>query len=585
MAIGVRPETPAEETRLIGVLNLLYFFMCGFSISIILLNLLGGHLGYTLMMAGALLLVMASWLGLARGVNYRIIGMISLISMDALALSMVVTGGVENSSFVWIFLLPLISLFVFGLRTGLISLTALFFCLILILFFPDGALLMTEYPSAIKIRIVLALLSVTLITSIAEYSRNRAHRQLLSVMEEEQRAETHRADLENQLRQSQKMEAVGQLAGGIAHDFNNLLTGIISHTDFAWAALPKTSEVRADIEVVRATAERASRLTSQLLAFSRKQLIKPEILDLNHVIERMEKIIRSTLTENVRMDIRVTDGLGMIKADRGQVEQVLMNLVLNARDALQTQGGTIRIGTANAEISDPRITAQWDAVPGEYVSLSTQDTGDGIHPSAIDHIFEPFFTTKEKGRGTGLGLSTVFGIVKQHLGFIEVTSEPGMGTLMRVFWPRVYERPKPLTIPPERPSNPPIPHTVLIVEDEEIVRRSARRILTGAGYRVLEAASGEEALEIVMAGKDPIHLLLTDVVMTGMTGVELAGHIAEQMPQIPVVLMSGYTEDAIDAKQMLDGSCRFLPKPFTSTSLLSNVKQALTPGLRSPDTP
>jgi two-component system cell cycle sensor histidine kinase/response regulator CckA len=386
---------------------------------------------------------------------------------------------------------------------------------------------------------------------------------------------TQRRQLEEQLRQAQKIEAVGRLAGGVAHDFNNLLNVITGYGQMVFRRLPDGPE-REKTKAILQAADRAAGLTRQLLAFSRKQVLEPKVLDLNAVVAGMDEMLRRLIGEDIELHAQLAPGLGSTKADPGQLEQVLMNLVVNARDAMPT-GGHLTLETANAEMDDTYIRDHLGARPGRYVMLGVRDTGLGMDAETQKHIFEPFFTTKEKGKGTGLGLATVYGIVKQSEGYIWVESAPGAGTTVKVYLPWVEAEPA-----AEEPRRPAVPEelprateTVLLVEDEDMVRRMTREVLEGAGYRVLEASSGFEALRVSAGHNGRLDLLLTDVVMPGMSGRELSERLAPVRPAMKVLYMSGHTDDAIFHHGVTQAGTGFLQKPFTPDALERRVRALL----------
>jgi two-component system cell cycle sensor histidine kinase/response regulator CckA len=388
------------------------------------------------------------------------------------------------------------------------------------------------------------------------------------------RAEAEREKLEEQLRVAQKMEAIGSLAGGVAHDFNNLLSVILSYTGFAMDAVPEDVPLREDLLEVRKAAEHAVALTRQLLAFGRRQVLRPVSLSLNAIAVGVEKMLRRILGEDIDFVQVLAPELGLIRADPGQIEQVLMNLVVNARDAMPL-GGKLTIETSNAVIDHEYAARHVAMKPGSYVQLAVTDTGCGMDELTRDRIFEPFFTTKEMGKGTGLGLSTVHGIVKQSGGDIWVYSKPGQGTTFRIYLPHelaaTVSAPRPSTVPRRSTGT----ETILVVEDEDALRAVVKRILAAAGYAVMTAADGDEALRICAQHPGPIHLLLTDVVMPGMSGRALADELSKTRPALPALYMSGYTDTAIVHHGVLDTETHFLSKPFTAADLTQAVREAL----------
>jgi len=386
------------------------------------------------------------------------------------------------------------------------------------------------------------------------------------------RASAERKRLEQQLLSSQRMEAVGRLAGGVAHDFNNLLSVILSYAGFVADALADNDATLADVAEIQKAGERAATLTRQLLAFSRRQILQPEVINLNQMVRSMGKMLRRLLGEDVQVELTLGAELDNVLADPGQVDQVLMNLAVNARDAMP-QGGRLTIETANIQLIAGAPELPLGLAPGRYVLLTVTDTGCGMPPEVQAHAFEPFYTTKEKGHGTGLGLSTVYGIVKQSGGAIRVESAPGTGTSFMVYLPRVEQ---PTTR--RRPSKAVVvggTETVLIVEDEDAVRRSAERILRSAGYRVLSADSGEDALSLCQDQGEEVDLLLADVVMPQMSGPELAAQLTLHRPRLKVLYMSGYTDDAIGKHGVLAPEIAFIGKPFAAVALASKVREVL----------
>ncbi len=402
-----------------------------------------------------------------------------------------------------------------------------------------------------------------------EYQERLARRQAEHALRE---SEARLRDSEEQLRHAQKMEAVGRLAGGVAHDFNNLLSVVLSYCSFMSDDLAANDPMREDLDQIRRAGERAADLTRQLLAFSRQQVIEPRILDLSTVISGMEKMLRRLVGEDVEVQFSHAPGLGRVKADPGHLEQVIMNLVVNARDAMPI-GGRLVIETANVVLDESYAQQRFD-VAGPHVMLAVSDTGNGMDKETQLRIFEPFFTTKEKGKGTGLGLSTVFGIVKQSGGTIWVYSEIGKGTTFKVYLPHTDE----VARAPRHTAELATlrgGETILLVEDDDQVRLVARGILKRNGYRVLEARNGGEALLMCEKHAGEIDLLLTDVVMPQMSGTELAARLLLIRPDLKVLYMSGYTEDAIIHHGVVDAGIELLQKPLTPDTLLRKVRGVL----------
>jgi two-component system cell cycle sensor histidine kinase/response regulator CckA len=388
------------------------------------------------------------------------------------------------------------------------------------------------------------------------------------------KAEDDKKKMEAQLLQSQKLEAVGQLTSGIAHDFNNILTTIIGNAEIILATLPKGDSMRGGLEEVRAAGDRAAGLIRQLLAFSRKQILQPRIMSLNETVNDMDKMLRRIIGEDIELMAILAPDLGQVEADIGQIEQVIMNLVVNARDAM-LKGGKLTIETANVDLDEGYARDHIAVTPGPYVMLSVSDTGTGMTREAQEHLFEPFFTTKEKGKGTGLGLSTVYGIVKQSKGNIWVYSEPGKGTTFKVYLPRFEKSISAAEKKIKKAGAVTGSETILIVEDDEMVRDFTVRVLKGFGYRVLIAVDGQEAILISGDHEGPIHLMLTDVVMPGMSGGELEERLRVSRPDIKALYMSGYTDNAIVHHGVLDRGKVFLQKPFTPDALGRKVREVL----------
>jgi len=386
---------------------------------------------------------------------------------------------------------------------------------------------------------------------------------------------TERKALETQLQQSRKMEAVGRLAGGIAHDFNNLLTIISGYTELALSRPQLPSDAHADIERIENASGRAAALVRQLLAFSRKQVMQPKILDLNKIVLNLDSLLRRLMDERIDMVTRVKDDLGKVKADPAQVEQVIMNLVVNARDAMP-EGGRLVVETCNTDLDASYAVDHVSVKPGRYVMLAVSDTGVGMDRQTVAHIFEPFFTTKESGRGTGLGLSTVYGIVKQSGGYIWVYSEPGKGSTFKVYLPRVEEVSEAASSPQAAPRAQRGTETILVVEDEEAVRELIQTVLKEKGYDVIPSLDPQHAEQIAARFPGEIHLLLTDMVMPGTSGRELAERISARRREIRVLFMSGYTDNVITSGGMLEEGLAFLQKPFSPGALVQKVREVLS---------
>jgi PAS domain S-box-containing protein len=379
--------------------------------------------------------------------------------------------------------------------------------------------------------------------------------------------------LEEQLLQAQKMESIGRLAGGIAHDFNNLLTAISGYAQLALDRNDLVPALKQEVEQIRIAAGRAVELTSQLLAFSRRQVMQPIALDLGETLQDIGPMLRRILGEDVRLTTKVDPELGSVLADPGQLSQVIVNLAVNARDAMPS-GGTLTLETTNVDLDTQYALGHAEVVPGPYVLLSVTDTGAGMDEATRARLFEPFFTTKEQGKGTGLGLATVYGIVRQSGGHIWVYSEPGRGTVFKVYLPRVEGVTAERLAPPARPRQTDGTETILVVEDDAGVRAFVETVLSGRGYRVLVASNADEALRRAKVD-GPIALLLTDVVMPGLSGADLAEHVRAVTPQVRVLFVSGYTEDTIVHHGVLDPTVSFLAKPFSPDALAERVRAEL----------
>jgi PAS domain S-box-containing protein len=384
---------------------------------------------------------------------------------------------------------------------------------------------------------------------------------------------SRRHDLEEQLRQSQKMEAIGRLAGGIAHDFNNLLTAIIGYAELLEDAGLNETDL-ASLAAIRRAADRAASLTGQLLAFGRRQILDPTVLDANEVVAEFGSLVRRLVGEEVAIQTIPSPEPSRVKADASQLDQILVNLAVNARDAMPG-GGTLTIEVAPVELDATYAATHPDVTPGQYVMLAVSDTGVGMSPDIAARIFEPFFTTKGPGMGTGLGLATVFGIVKQSGGNIGVYSELGRGTVFKVYLPRVYEALERARDAEPEPMNLEGTETIILAEDDETVREIAIMSLRRHGYEILVAASGEEALDIARRHDGPIHLLITDVVMGGMSGRELSDTLELGRPLLRTLYVSGYTEDTIVHHGVLESGIAFLAKPFTPVRLARRVREVL----------
>ncbi len=387
---------------------------------------------------------------------------------------------------------------------------------------------------------------------------------------------TERLRLEQQVRQSQKMEAVGRLAAGVAHDFNNLLTVIGGHGILLREKLAEGSEFAVDLDEIVKAADRAAQLTRQLLAFSRQEVRNAQVIDLNAIVRDVSRMLRRLVGEHIAFVLTLGEPIGGVRADQGQIEQVIFNLAVNARDAMPG-GGTLTLETSNVILGEPYVDGHFGVQPGPYVVLTVSDTGTGMDPETQENIFEPFFTTKPAGEGTGLGLATVYGIVKQSGGKVWVYSEPGRGTTFKIYLPAVHasleSKEASAAMAASRGSE-----TIVLVEDEDSLRRIARTVLETRGYNVLVASSGAEALQMLASHAGPIDLLVTDTVMPGMSGRSLSHRVREAYPGTRVLLMSGYSQDAVVLHGELGPGTAFLQKPFVPNMLARKVREALDGG-------
>jgi PAS domain S-box-containing protein len=414
------------------------------------------------------------------------------------------------------------------------------------------------------------------LTVLATASAERDERGRVVSMRGMLRDVTGQRDLENQLRQAQKMEAVGRLAGGVSHDFNNLLTAILGYADLLALAIPDDSPLRHNTDEIKAAAQRGADLTRQLLAFGRRQVLAPETLDLNQTVATIEKLLRRVIGEDIELATELDPDLGAVRADPSQIEQVLLNLGINGRDAMP-QGGVLTLRTGNVEIKSLEEVSPLGLVDGDYVMLEIEDSGVGIDEEIKDRIFEPFFTTKSRSKGSGLGLATVYGIVHQSGGQIEVQSEPGHGSRFRILLPRVEGEPTRVAPLPQSLGMPKGEETVLLVEDEPAVREYLRSLLRRLGYLVVVAGDGVRALEVATRWAGDFDLLLSDVVMPRMNGVELARKLTAERPALRVLLMSGHADkpEALMEQRLRGAPVEFLQKPFSSVTLANRVRRIL----------
>lgn len=413
-------------------------------------------------------------------------------------------------------------------------------------------------------------LSVSLIRN--NFEKPIGFRGIVRDISERKKAEQEMTELQEQLRQAQKMEAIGQLAGGIAHDFNNALTLIRTCSQLALLDLKEDNPLREKFEMINRATEQSANLTRQLLAFSRRQVMEMRVVDLNNLIREMDKMLRRIIGEDIELVNNLAEDLGRVRLDPGQMEQVIINLAINARDAMP-RGGRLTIETANVHLDEGYVNGHVGVNPGDYIRLTVSDTGIGMAPEVRRRVFEPFFTTKDKGKGTGLGLSTVYGIVKQSGGYIYVYSEPGMGATFKIYLPRIDEElERESAGPQELPKGK---ETILVVEDEKDVRTLIVQILRKQGYKVIEAENGGEVFTACANHQGKINLLLTDVVMPGMSGRELAEKLLGWHPEMKVLYMSGYTDDAMIRYGVLEAGMNFMQKPFSMEALAQKVRQVL----------
>ncbi len=388
------------------------------------------------------------------------------------------------------------------------------------------------------------------------------------------RSAERKAELEQQFQQAQKLESVGRLAGGVAHDLNNLLSPILGFGEMLMDDFDKNDQRKESVKAIVDAGNRARDLVRQLLAFSRKQIIETKPIDLSEVLVRFENLLRRTIREDIDLKIIPTPSLPSVKGDIGKLEQVIMNLAVNAQDAMPN-GGLLCIETFETRLDEAYAALHEGVTPGDYVLLSVSDTGSGMDAETLKHIFEPFFTTKAKDKGTGLGLATVYGIIKQHGGHIRAYSEPGTGTTFKIYLP-VSEGPAAaMESPAAEPTDLRGSETVLVVEDDGQVRHLARTILERKGYRVLTAENGKEALSVLQRHEGPVHLILTDVVMPGMSGKELLRNISRDHPGVKLIYMSGYTDNVIAHQGVLDEGVHFIQKPFNVSALAAKVRKVL----------
>jgi signal transduction histidine kinase/ActR/RegA family two-component response regulator len=412
----------------------------------------------------------------------------------------------------------------------------------------------------------------TIYTEVKSFPLKNSRGEIISAIEIHNDI-TEKKKLEEQLLHSQKMEAVGTLAGGVAHDFNNILTAIIGYSSLMQMKMGENDPLRPSVNSILASTERAANLTQSLLAFSRKQILTPKHVDMNSIVRRVEKLIERLIGEDIEITQVLHDEPLPIKADTGQIEQIMINLVTNARDAMP-RGGKLTIETGDVELGNDYIKAHGYGKPGKYALLTVTDTGAGMDKKTVKRIFEPFFTTKSTGKGTGLGLAIVYGIVKQHGGYISVYSEPGIGTTFKVYLPQIKA-----AIERARPVSAPVPdggtETLLVAEDDNSVRNLTTAVLQGFGYTVIEASDGEEALQKYRDNKDTVQLLIFDVIMPRKNGREAYNEIRKMNPAVKVLFTSGYSAETIHKKGLLEEGISFLSKPVSPHKLLNKVAEML----------
>jgi len=443
---------------------------------------------------------------------------------------------------------------------------------VLILWLVRGTPVLQLWPS---IAVLTAMNALGLFASARLHTQRRRQYQsqeglLASILE--------RDALIDRLQQSHKMESMGRIVGGVAHDFNNILGTMLASVEFLLGELPENGTPRADAETIRAAVMRGADLTQQLLAFSRQQVLEPKVVSLNELVADTQRMLMRTIGEDIAIRVSLGEHLSSVRVDPGQVQQILLNLAINARDAMPT-GGTLAIQTRNATLDEPTPMSHSIADAGQYVVLTVSDDGTGMGAATLAQIFEPFFTTKPKGRGTGLGLSTVFGIVEQSGGHLRVASTLGRGTTFEIYLPAVNERPQQIDEPRETPPARGT-ETILLAEDDEVLRTLTARILTSQGYRVLEASDGVEALRVADRHRGTLDLLTTDIVMPSMGGHDLANELSARRPGLKVLFVSGYTDDAVGRGELQPGDA-FLQKPIDPKVLARKVRQMLDGSLVS----